>query len=83
MHHLVAAQMESKWHLRLTSPWLFMACSGFRKHCTTNVAEILAVSVTSGAIVLVCEGLQSICLTQGQHRNGAKICSGFGVFFKL
>lgn len=42
-----------------------------------------AISVTSGAIVLVREGLQSICLMQGQHRNVLRCSGGFGVFFKL
>lgn len=41
VHCSVAAQMESKWHFRLTSPRLFIACSGFRKHCSISVAGIL------------------------------------------
>lgn len=41
MHCSVAAQMESKCHFRLPSPGLFMACSGFRKHCSINVTGIL------------------------------------------
>lgn len=37
-----------------------------------------AVSITLGAVVLVCEGLQSICLTQGWHPN---VCSETYCFF--
>lgn len=71
MHCSVAAQMESKCHFRLPLQgclWL-VAVSG-----NTAVLMLLgfldgAIFVTLRDIVLVHEGLQSICLTQGRHTN--------------
>lgn len=76
-----------RWSQNGISGWLLLSCL-WLVAVSGNAAVLVllgfldgAISVTWGAILLMCEGLQSICLRQGWHTGTQTFVLGYTAFF--